>query len=194
MDSLREPRVYCLGKGKEHKRPAFGGKASGVMAQTGGVIVGAVAHEQNLCDGDALAPVLAPTQAITSRVPGRVIVDRGYRGRKRVNGAEVWVPGKAKGGPSKHLSAKLRALFRRRGAIELVIGPLQGQYRLARCCRKGFVGDPVNLVLARRRGTCGSGCGRSCFWGFKSSALGLLRWNSVSATPVSKTAFQERLF
>ena len=46
------------------------------------------------------------------------------------------------------MSAKLRARFRRRAAIEPVIGHLKGQYRLARCFLKGFVGDQVNLLLA----------------------------------------------
>ena len=146
--SLHEPQVYCLSKGKEHKKYEFGSKASVVMTQTSGVIVGAVAHEQNLYDGDALAPALEQTQAITGRVPRRAIVDRGYRGRKEVNGTEVLVPGKAKAGQSKYETGKMRARFRRRAAIEPLIGHLKAQYRLARCFLKGFVGDQVNLLLA----------------------------------------------
>lgn len=45
--SLHEPQVYCLSKGKEHKKYEFGSKASVVMTKTHGVIVGAVAHEEN---------------------------------------------------------------------------------------------------------------------------------------------------
>jgi len=146
--SLHEPQVYCLSKGKEHKKYEFGSKASVVMTKTSGVLVGAVAHEENLYDGDALAPALEQTQAITGRVPSRAIVDRGYRGRKAVNGTEVLVPGKAKAGQSPYQRAKMRARFRRRAAIEPLIGHLKGQYRLARCFLKGFVGDQVNLLLA----------------------------------------------
>jgi len=43
---------------------------------------------------------------------------------------------------------KMRARFRRRAAIEPLIGHLKAQYRLARCFLKGFVGDQVNLLLA----------------------------------------------
>lgn len=146
--SLHEPQVYCLSKGKEHKKYEFGSKASVVMTKTAGVIVGAVAHEQNLYDGDALRPALQQTQTITGQQPAKAIVDRGYRGRKAVDGTEVLLPGKPKPGQSKSVSAKMRARFRRRAAIEPVISHLKHQYRLARCFLKGFVGDQVNLLLA----------------------------------------------
>lgn len=146
--SLHEPQVYCLSKGKEHKKYEFGSKASVVMTKTAGVIVGAVAHAENLYDGDALGPALQQAQALTGRRPAKAIVDRGYRGRKAVDGTEVLLPGKPKPGQSKSVSAKLRARFRRRAAIEPVISHLKHQYRLARCFLKGFVGDQVNLLLA----------------------------------------------
>ena len=146
--SLHEPQVYCLSKGKEHKKYEFGSKASVVMAKWSGVIVGAVAHAENLYDGDALRPALEQAQTLTGQAPSRAIVDRGYRGRKQVNGTEVLTPGKARAGQSKYQSAKMRARFRRRAAIEPVIGHLKSQYRLARCFLKGFVGDQVNLLLA----------------------------------------------
>jgi len=146
--SLHEPQVYCLSKGKEHKKYEFGSKASVVMTKTHGVIVGAVAHEENLYDGDALRPALEQTRAITEGQPAKAIVDRGYRGRKEVDGTEVLLPGKPKPGQSKRESAKMRARFRRRAAIEPVISHLKHQYRLVRCFLKGFVGDQVNLLLA----------------------------------------------
>ena len=146
--SLHEPQVYCLSKGKEHKKYEFGSKASVVMTKTAGVIVGAVAHEENLYDGDALRPALAQTRTITGQQPAKAIGDRGYRGRKEVDGTEVLLPGKPKPGQSRPVSAKMRARFRRRAAIEPLISHLKHQYRLARCFLKGFVGDQMNLLLA----------------------------------------------
>jgi transposase, IS5 family len=146
--SLHEPQVYCMSKGKEHKKYEFGSKASVVMTKTHGVIVGAVAHEENLYDGDALKPALEQTRAITEQQPLRAIVDRGYRGRPAVGGTQVLLPGKPKPGQSKRESAKMRARFRRRAAIEPVISHLKHQYRLLRCFLKGFVGDQINLMLA----------------------------------------------
>jgi IS5 family transposase len=146
--SLHEPQVYCMSKGKEHKKYEFGSKASVVMTKTHGVIVGAVAHEENLYDGDALRPALEQTRFITEQQPAKAIVDRGYRGRKEVDGTEVLLPSKPKPGQSKRESAKMRARFRRRAAIEPVISHLKHQYRLARCFLKGFSGDQINLLLA----------------------------------------------
>ena len=146
--SLHEPQVYCLSKGKEHKKYELGSKASLVMTKDSGIIVGAVAHAENLYDGDALLPALEQTQALTGQVPGKAIVDRGYRGRKIVKGTEVLTPGKAKTGQSQYHKNKMRARFRRRAAIEPLIGHLKGQYRLARCFLKGFIGDQMNLLLA----------------------------------------------
>jgi IS5 family transposase len=146
--SLHEPQVYCLSKGKEHKKYEFGSKSSVVMTKTHGVIVGAVAHAENLYDGDALRPALEQTRGITGGQPAKAIVDRGYRGRKHVDGTEVLLPGKPKPGQSKRESARMRARFRRRAAIEPVISHLKHQYRLARCFLKGFIGDQVNLMLA----------------------------------------------
>ena len=146
--SLHEPQVYCMSKGKEHKKYEFGSKASVVMTKTHGVIVGAVAHEENLYDGDALRPALEQTRAITGEQPAKAIVDRGYRGRKEVDGTEVLVPGKPKPGQNKQESARMRARFRRRAAIEPLISHLKHQYRLIRCFLKGFVGDQLNLLLA----------------------------------------------
>lgn len=146
--SLHEPQVYCLSKGKAHKPYEFGSKASVVMTKTAGIIVGAVAHEENLYDGDALRPALQQTKTITGQQPAKAIVDRGYRGRKEVDGTEVLLPGPPKPGQSKSASARLRARFRRRAAIEPVLSHLKHQYRLARCFLKGFVGDQLNLLLA----------------------------------------------
>jgi IS5 family transposase len=146
--SLHEPQVYCLSKGKEHKKYEFGSKASVVMTKTHGVIVGAVAHEENLYDGDALRPALQQTRRITDQQPAKAIVDRGYRGRKEVDGTEVLLPGKPKPGQSQRERAKMRARFRRRAAIEPLISHLKHQYRLVRCFLKGFIGDSVNLLLA----------------------------------------------
>jgi IS5 family transposase len=118
------------------------------MTKTHGVIVGAMAHQENLYDGDALRPALEQTRAITEQQPVKAIVDRGYRGRNEVDGTQVLLPGRAKPGQSKRESARMRARFRRRAAIEPVISHLKHQYRLVRCFLKGFVGDQINLLLA----------------------------------------------
>ena len=146
--SLHEPHIYCVAKGKEHKKYEFGTKASVAMTKTHGVIVAAVAHEKNLYDAHTLPEVLDQAEAITDIRATRAIVDRGYRGRKFVDGTEILVPGRAPRGQSRAKSAAMRKRFRRRAAIEPLISHLKHDFRLLRCFLKGFQGDQLNLMLA----------------------------------------------
>lgn len=146
--SLHEPHVYCIAKGKEHKKYEFGTKASLAMTKTHGVIVAAVAHETNQYDGHTLPEVLDQAEVITDCRAKVAIVDRGYRGRKMVGETEILVPGKPPVGQSRSQNAKMRARFRRRAAIEPVISHLKYDFRLLRCFLKGFEGDQINLMLA----------------------------------------------
>ena len=146
--SLHEPHIYCVAKGKEHKKYEFGTKASVAMTKTHGVIVAAVAHEKNLYDAHTLPEVLDQAEAVTDIRARAVIVDRGYRGRQCVDGTEVLVPGRAPSGQSRAKSAAMRKRFRRRAALEPVISHLKHDFRLLRCFLKGFQGDQLNLMLA----------------------------------------------
>jgi IS5 family transposase len=42
----------------------------------------------------------------------------------------------------------MKKRFRRRCAIEPLIGHLKSDYRMARNCLRGFAGDQINLLLA----------------------------------------------
>ena len=146
--SLHEPHIYCVAKGKEHKKYEFGTKASVAMTKTHGVIVAAVAHKKNLYDAHTLPEVLDQAEAITDTQAVRAIVDRGYRGRKFVDGTEILMPRRAPRGQSRAKSAAMRKRFRRRAAIEPLLSHLKHDFRLLRCFLKGFQGDQLNLTLA----------------------------------------------
>jgi len=146
--SLHEPHVYCIAKGKEHKKYEFGTKASVVMTKESCVIVAAVAHAENIYDGHTLPEVLEMAEAVQGRRATKAIVDRGYRGRRWVGETEILTPSRPPASQSKAQSSRMRARFRRRSAIEPVISHLKYQYRLLRCFLKGFAGDQLNLMLA----------------------------------------------
>ena len=146
--SLHEPGVYCIAKGKEHKKYEFGSKASVAMTRESGVIVAAVAHPSNLYDGHTLPEVLEMATTIMAGPIEKAIVDRGYRGRKNVDGVEVLVPSRGERGQSRQQANKMRKRFRRRAAIEPVISHLKHDFRLARCFLKGHQGDSINLMMA----------------------------------------------
>ena len=144
--SLHEPQVYCLSKGKDHKKYEFGCKSSIAVTREGGVVVAAISHEKNQHDSRTLDEVLDQIELVTDRRPKVAITDRGYRGRKEVNGTEIAVPGVAPKGQNSREQEELRKKFRRRSSIEAVIGHLKKEHRLGLNYLKGAVGDTINVV------------------------------------------------
>ncbi len=141
--SLHEPEVKCYTKGKEHKRFEFGSKASILITQTGGVIVGALSFNENIHDSKTLEPVLEQYERINEKKPKQVYADRGYRGAKQVNNVAIKVPA-----PNKNISKAQRKRHSRRAAVEPVISHLKFDYRLIRNFLKGSTGDSMNLLLS----------------------------------------------
>ena len=146
--SLHDPSVLCIAKGKVHKKYEFGRKASLAMLRDSGVIVSAVSFADNLYDGDTLEDTLALAQVHTGKTFKSVLVDRGYRGQKRVGQTDVLLPGKVRKSDSYYQRKKQRKRYARRAAIEPVIGHLKFDHRLIRCFLKGAVGSAINLILA----------------------------------------------
>lgn len=146
--SLHEPDVYCMSKGKEHKKYEFGSKASVAYTKTGGVIVGALSFDKNIFDGHTLPAALDQVEILTGQRTAVAIADRGYRGRKRIGDTEIITPKPPKQADTEHQKKRARKRFRRRAAIEPIIGHLKSDHRLKRCYLKGLIGDAINLMLA----------------------------------------------
>lgn len=146
--SLHEPEVQCISKGKEHKKYEFGNKVSVIYTQNTGVIVGAMGF-RNEYDGHTLEPALKQHERLTGSQAKSATVDRGYRGRSKIGETEIATP---KPFNSKKLTrykqTKLRKSFKRRAAIEPVIGHLKADHRLGRNFYKGIFGDNINIMLA----------------------------------------------
>ncbi|NBT79808.1 MAG: IS5 family transposase [Betaproteobacteria bacterium] len=146
--SLHEPEVYCLSKGKEHKKYEFGAKASLVVGKTHGVILGAYSLPENDYDGHTLDRALKQVERIAKYRPEVAIADRGYRGKSRCGETEIVTPKPPKKGATNYEKRKARQRFRRRAAIEPRIGHLKSDFRLGRNFLKGQKGDAINLLLA----------------------------------------------
>ena len=146
--SLHEPEVYCMSKGKEHKKYEFGAKASVVVGKNGGVILGAYSLPENDYDGHALEPTLEQVERVAGYRPAVAIGDKGFRGQSHCGQTEVVTPGRGKKNASAYEKRKARKRFRRRAAIEPRIGHLKSDFRLDRNFLKGQVGDAINLLLA----------------------------------------------
>ena len=141
--SLHEPDVKCYSKGKEHKKFEFGSKASIVVDQGSGIIMGAMNFTETLHDSKTLPQVLDQYERINEKQPNEAFVDRGYRGIKKYKETTIFVPA-----PNKDITKQQRKKHSKRAAIEPVIGHLKHDYRLSRNYLKGIVGDTINLLLA----------------------------------------------
>jgi len=146
--SLHEPHAYAVGKGKDYVAWEYGTKASVVTTKKSGVIIGVCAHDKNEHDSKTLEGALTSALSNTTKPIKEVICDRGYRGKKEVLGVEISIPVTVLKRDTKYHKEIKREKFRRRAAIEPVIGHLKSDHRMQINYLKGFIGDEINLLLS----------------------------------------------
>lgn len=141
--SVHAPEVECIAKGKVHKSYEFGCKVVVVTTSHSNWIVGIAAQHGNPYDGATLDPAMQQVQRLTGIRPQHATVDQGFRGASHhPQDVEVLVCDKQK------RTGRLKQLFRRRSAIEPVIGHAKSDHSLGRNYLKGQVGDSMNALLA----------------------------------------------
>lgn len=146
--SIHEPKVSCIAKGKEAKKFEFGNKSGIVLTKTTKIVVGALAFEDNPYDGHTLDAHLEQTEYLTEKRPEIGIVDRGYKGKKDIEGTKIILPSAPKKGSTSYQKQKARKQFRARAGIEPVIGHIKHDHRMLRNYLKGTNGDQLNTILA----------------------------------------------
>ena len=146
--SIHEPEVSCIAKGKEAKKFEFGNKSGIVLTKTTKIVVGAIAFEGNPYDGHTLEEHLTQTEYLTESQPKTGIVDRGYRGKKKINGTAIISPSVPKKETTQYQKQKARKRFRARAGIEPVISHIKHDHRMLRNYLKGVTGDQLNTILA----------------------------------------------
>lgn len=144
--SIHEPEVQCVSKGKEHKKYEFGNKVSIIRSSTG-IILGAMSF-RNEYDGHTIEPAIEQVERLTGRKIKILAGDRGYRGKKEINGTKIMIPDVPKRTDTRYQRLKKHKLFRKRAGIEPTIGHLKSDHRLGRNFYKGVTGDSVNVLLA----------------------------------------------
>lgn len=90
--SLHEPHVYCMSKGKEHKKYEFGTKVSIATTRDSKIIVGALAFDSNQYDGHTLPEVLLQLKRLMKYEPAVALCDRGYKGISKINNTQILRP------------------------------------------------------------------------------------------------------
>lgn len=147
--SLHEPSVCCIAKGKSHKKYEFGSKVAVTIGAEYGVILDIESFEKNLYDGDTLPTVVKNLKSFPENQTKLIVGDRGYRGRKEVDGIKIAVPdNKNRTKLSTIVLERIKGLFRRRAAVEGNISHLKIDHLMSRNLLKGILGDKINALLA----------------------------------------------
>jgi IS5 family transposase len=158
--SLHAPEVECIAKGKAHKKYEFGCKVSVVTTSKDNWVVGVEALHNNPFDGHTLKGALEQVTHLVGWRPQNAYCDKGYQGNpKQLDGTAIHLANRRK---SSMKPGEWR-WFKRRSAIEPVIGHMKQDHRMDRNHLKGTDGDKMNAILA--------GCGfnlrkllRAFFW------------------------------
>ncbi len=143
--TLHAPEVECISKGKARTPYEFGVKVSIATTLNEGLVVGMRSMPGNPYDGHTLAETLEQVGILADRMPTTAIVDKGYRGIE-VDGVRILRSGQRRG-----VKRTLKAMIKRRSAIEPTIGHMKMDGRLGRNPLKGALGDALHAVL------CGAG-------------------------------------
>lgn len=146
--SLHEPHVYCMSKGKPHKRYEFDVKVSIATSRDSKIVLGGMAFDTNKYDGHTIPEVLLQLKRLVAHVPDVALCDRGYRGKSKCNDTRILCPSNNNAKASQKQQEKMRLRFRKRAGIEPVIGHLKSDHRLNRNYLKGFAGDQINVLMA----------------------------------------------
>ena len=143
--SLHAPEVECISKGKVHKKYEFGCKVSVATTSRDNWIVGIEALHNNPFDGHTLKGALEQVERLVGWSVGNVYCDKGYKGNPKQLGLTTV-----------HLATRRKSSmtwsewrwFKRRSAIEPVIGHTKEDHRMDRNYLKGTDGDKMNAILA----------------------------------------------
>ncbi len=145
--SLHEPHVFCIAKGKEHKKYEFGTKAAIAHTENSGIIVGAI-NAFNEYDGNILDTLFEQVELTQGKRPKIAYCDRGFRGKEEVGGTVIKIPDSDSSKKTEYLKRKARQKFRRRSAIEGINSHLKHDFRMLRNYLKGVIGDTINILMA----------------------------------------------
>jgi IS5 family transposase len=146
--SLHEPHTACIAKGKVAKKFEFGSKVSVAISKDGNIVLGVVNYTGNPHDSKTVEDTLKQVEKLTGQRPEEAIVDRGYQARKDINGTRIIKPDILKSTATAYEKRKMRRYFKRRAAIEPIIGHMKNTYRMKRNYLKGVQGDAMNAVLS----------------------------------------------
>lgn len=147
--SLHKPFTACIAKGKAHKQYEFGNKVAIMTTMTTRIIITAVeVFKGNPHDSKTIEPLLNQSNELLGYVPEEIVYDRGGRGQSIIGNTKISTPKPPLKKDNEYQRRKKRKKFRRRAAIEPVIGHLKKNYRMGQNYLKGEKSPQINALLA----------------------------------------------
>jgi IS5 family transposase len=146
--SIHKPFTTCIAKGKAHKKYEYGNKIGLVTTSKTLIITGVKAFFGNPHDSKTIEPLLEQMHRNNFVLPGELIYDRGGRGATEIKGVSILTPKKPLKTDRPYSKQIKRQKFRRRAAIEPVIGHLKSQFRLQQNYLHGETAPQINAFLA----------------------------------------------
>lgn len=147
--SLHKPFTCCIAKGKAHKQYEFGNKIGLTTSYTNLVITSITSYHGTPHDSKTIEPLLDQMKSNKLPVPKEVIYDRGGKGAKQIGETIISTPDrKPLKRDSNYQKQKKRKKFRRRAAIEPVIGHLKSHFRMGQNYLHGEKLPKINALLA----------------------------------------------
>ncbi len=145
--SLHEPDTACIAKGKAHKKFEFGSKVSFAVVPKVNIIVGIKNFNGNPNDTSTLEPALENVEKVSKIKFKNAIVDRGYKGKKKVRDTIIVSP-KPPSSRQPYSKNTMRKKCKSRAAVEPVIGHTKHGCRMIKNYLKGNAGNAINANLA----------------------------------------------
>lgn len=147
--SIHKPFTSCIAKGKAHKQYEFGTKVGLITTSRTLVITAIKSFRGNPHDSKTIGPLLEQVKANLEKQPKELIYDRGGKGQKEIGNTKIVTPDHR---PLKrdtpYQKRAKRKKFRRRAAIEPVIGHLKTDYRMGQNYLSSAQSPQINAFLA----------------------------------------------
>jgi len=151
--SLHKPFTACIAKGKAHKQYEFGNKVGLITTFKTLIITAIKSFEGNPHDSKTIELLLDQMQSNFNYTPQEVVYDRGGKGQKQIGNTKISTPDyKPLKRDSEYQRRSKRKKFRRRAAIEPVIGHLKSHYRMGQNYLSGSTSSQINAFLPQQAG------------------------------------------
>jgi len=147
--SIHKPFTSCIAKGKAHKQYEFGTKTGLITTSKTLIITAIKSFKGNPHDSKTIEPLLKQMKVNLKKQPKELIYDRGGKGQKQIGITKITTPDYR---PPKRDTAYQKRVkrkkFRRRAAIEPVIGHLKTDFRMGQNYLSGPKSPQINAFLA----------------------------------------------